>query len=463
MNKLKMTRLCLAMAATFCLGHAWAATEADAAKLGKELTPAGGEKAANKDGSIPAWVGAEAPAAGWAYGKKRVDFWKHKSEKPLFTIDASNVAKYADKLSPGQVAMVKQIKGYQMDVYPTHRSCGVPDFVADNTKKNVGKTHLSPDGWSLKEATVPGYPFPIPANGAEAMWNAKLRYRGLGVDMPSVITAVSPRKGSSEWIKAASEQTLYYPWGAKGSNNLSKVGNGVEYYTYFTYNAPAALAGQALAITNFLDQPASETFYYFPGQRRVRRMPSYAYDSPQIGMENQYTLDEPMVFNGPIDRFDWKIVGKKEMYVSYNAFGAFDFDKKFEDIAKNEFIDPSHRRYELHRVLVVEATVKAGTRHAAPKRTFYLDEDSWNLVGADDYDAQGKIWKVREGYLIPVYETGTCDVTAFSQYNLAEGRYVFDMHAVGTGKDQRWNVEANGPRYKSSFYTSENLRSISDR
>lgn len=454
--------LCLLVSALFGSSHVLAATEADAAKLGKELTPAGGEKAANKDGSIPAYVGAEPPAAGWAYGKKRVDFWKHKGEKALFSIDASNVDKYADKLSPGQVAMVKQVKGYRMDVYPTHRSCGVPDFVAENTKKNVGKTHVASDGWSMKEATVPGYPFPIPSSGIEAMWNSKLRYHGVGVEMPNVITAVSPRKGGTEWIKAFSEQTLYFPWGAKGSNSLAKA-NGVEYFTYFSYNAPTALAGQSLAITSFLDQASTETFYYFPGQRRVRRMPSYAYDSPQIGMENQYTLDEPMVFNGPMDRFDWKLVGKKEMYIAYNAFGIYDFDAKYEDVAKNDFIEPSHRRYELHRVWVVEATVKQGTRHAAPKRTFFLDEDSWNLVAADDYDAQGKIWKVREGYTIPVYETGTCDSLSMSQYNLAEGRYVFDMGSVGTGKDHRWQVEANGARYKPSFYTSENLRSISDR
>jgi len=112
---------------------------------------------------------------------------------------------------------------------------------------------------------------------------------------------------------------------------------------------------------------------------------------------------------------------------------------------------------------VIEATVKQGMRHTAPKRTFYLDEDSWNLVLAEDYDAQGKLFKVREGFLIPVYETGTCDVSAFVQYNLTEGRYVFDMHAAGTGSDVRWVTDPSGPRFKASFYTSDNLRSISTR
>ena len=436
---------------------------ADAARLGAELTPLGAEKAGNKDGSIPAWSGNEVQQMGWSYGKLRGEHFKHKDDKPTLTIDAANADKYAEHLSPGQLAMLKQIKGYSMQVYPTRRSCGAPDFVAANTKASVSTGKLAADGWGLKEATVPGIPFAMPATGIEAMWNAKKRYRGIGIDYKNVVTSVSPRKGSTEWIRAGQEFTAYMPWGAKGSTLLSKLPQ-VEYYAYFAYSSPTALAGQALSITYFLDQEGSETFYYFPGQRRVRRMPTYSYDSPQIGMENQYTLDEPFVFNGTLDRFDWKLVGKKELYVPYNAFGAYNFKGKFEDIAKPDFINPAQRRYELHRVWVVEATVKKGMRHTAPKRTYFLDEDSWNMVLADDYDAQGKLAKVREGFLIPVYETGTCDVSAFVQYNLNEGRYVFDMHAAGTGSDVRWLTEpGDSPRMKASFYTSDNLRAISDR
>lgn len=448
--------------ASLLLAVGGAARAADAAKLGTELTPAGAEKSSNKDGSIPAWSGNETQQSGWSFGKLRGEHFKYRADKPVVTIDASNADKYADKLSPGQLAMLKQVKGYRMDVYPSRRTCGIPDFVAENTKKNVGTAKIGADGWSLKEAVVPGIPFPMPADGTEAMWNAKMRYRGVGIDYKNVVTTVSPRKGGTEWIRAGQEFTAFVPWGAKGSQPLSKLPQ-VEYYAYFGYTSPAALAGQALVLTYFLDQPGSETFYYFPGQRRVRRMPTYAYDSPQIGMENQYTLDEPFVFNGTIDRFDWKLEGKKEIYVPYNAFGAYDFSGKVDDIMTPDFIDPGHRRYELHRVWVVQATVKQGMRHTAPKRTFYLDEDSWNLVLADDYDGQGKLTKVREGFLIPVYETGTCDVSAFVQENLSEGRYVFDMHAAGTGSDVHWLTEANGPRFKAGFYTSDNLRAISER
>jgi hypothetical protein len=442
-------------------GSVQAASEAEVAKLGKELTPVGAEKGANKDGSIPAWQGTEAPNAGWSYGKSRAEHWKHHDDKPLYSIDASNADKYADKLSPGQLQQLKQGKGYKMEVYPSRRTCGNPDFVADNTKKNATAAKLGADGWSLKEASVPGIPFPLPKTGTEAMWNVKMKYAGVGFEFPTLYTSLSPRQGASEWIDATSTQTYFFPWGKKGSTQLSSLPP-VEYYTYFGYKSPTALAGQALAITNYLDK-TNDVFYYFPGQRRVRRMPTYAYDAPQIGFENQYTMDEPRMFNGTIERFDWKLVGKKELIVGYNAFGMYDAKANFHDVAKNEGVASANRRYELHRVWVVEATVKPGVRHVAPKRTFYIDEDSWAIVVAEDYDAQGKLWKLREGFVIPVFETGSCDNPAFVQYNLIDNRYLVDQSSLGGGKDMRWFVEANDPKLKEGFYTSDNLRAISER
>ncbi|HET7864254.1 MAG TPA: DUF1329 domain-containing protein, partial [Burkholderiaceae bacterium] len=248
----------LTLLATALPGVGRPALAADAAQLDK-LTPAGAEREGNKDGSIPAWQGAEAPLPGWEWGKNRRASWKHAGEKPLFTIDAANADQHADKLSAGQLAMLKQRKDYRMDVFPSHRTCGVPDFVAANTRKNVGTAKIGEDGWSLKEATVPGFPFPIPANGLEAMWNAKMRYRGVGIDYKGTITAVSPRRGSTEWIRADSEQTLFIPWAVKGSNALSSFPP-VEFFVYFAYTAPTALAGQALAITQYLNQAENETF-----------------------------------------------------------------------------------------------------------------------------------------------------------------------------------------------------------
>lgn len=461
MKRPLLSRLGTLVAALALAGATFSAAAQNAADLGKSLTPVGAERAGNKDNTIPAWA-PERQDAGWTWGKPRLDHWKHKADKPLFSIDAANVDKHADKLAPAQVALVKQTKGYRMDVYPTRRSCAVPDFVAENTKKNVGFAKLAANGWALQDAVAPGVPFPMPANGTEAMWNVAMRYRGVAVEFKRGSTVVSPRKGSNEWIRYGFEQIMYVPWAEKGSRKLSEAGN-TRLHTWFTYLNPPALAGQAGMFSDFIDQSGTDAYYYFPGQRRVRRLPSYAYDAPQVGFENQYAMDEVQVFQGALDRFDWKLVGKKELLVPYNAFGAYDFNGSANDIAQADFINPTHRRYELHRVWVVEATVKSGVRHLAPKRTFYLDEDSWNAVLAEDYDGHGKLWKMREGFLIPVFETGSCDVAAFAQYNLADGRYLFDFHAAGTGTDVRWYAEPTGPRMKPNFFTPDNLRAISER
>jgi hypothetical protein len=433
----------------------------DAAKLGKELTGVGADPAAGSGGAIPAFAPAGALEPGWSPGKRRGDFFKFKGDKPLYSIDAGNVDQHVAKLSPGQVALIKQVKGYRMDVYPSRRTCANPDFVLDNTKKNVATAKLGADGWSLKDAVLPGIPFPMPANGAEAMWNSKLKYAGIGYEWPLNYVALSPRKGSSDWIRAGATQTYFYPWGKKGSTPLAQLPP-VEYYTYFAYESPTALAGQALAIVFYTDK-AGDTFYYFPGQRRVRRMPTYAYDAPQIGFENQYTMDEPRMFNGTMDRFDWKLVGKKELVVGYNGFGMYDPSVKLDSVLGAEMPAAEARRYELHRVWVVEATVKQGVRHVAPKRTFYLDEDSWSIVVAEDYDAQGKLWKLRESFVIPVQETGSCDNPAFVQHNLVDGRYLFDQSPLGAGKDMRWVVDSKEPKFSEGFYTPDNLRAISER
>ncbi|NPT40997.1 DUF1329 domain-containing protein [Paraburkholderia sp. 1N] len=413
--------------------------------------------------SIPASPVRDTPDAGWAPGKVRGDYWKYRNEKPLFSITAANVDQYAAKLSPGQLALFKQIKNYRMDVYPTHRNCSFPDWVQDNTKKNAaGSAKLDASGDYLASATLPGLPFPEAKNGQEAIWNYLTRYRGVGAQWSKVNTVVSPRPGASEWISTTSKQTLYFPWGKKGANEVGK--DTSLYSIFFAYDSPAALAGQGLVqITNVASNEAP-AYYYFPGQRRVRRMPSYDYDAPQIGFENQYTVDEPWLFNGSIDRFDWKLVGKKEMYVPYNDFSMYDFKKNFGDVFSPDQVNANARRYELHRVYVVEATLKASMRHISQKKVLYLDEDTYLALAGEDYDAQGKLWKTKESYPIPVWELGgTCDVEPFAQYNLTSGRYVTDQNVVGTGADVRYYDASSDPAFSADFYTSENLRSISER
>lgn len=453
--KKHMLRVGMAVMCSGTLAMAWGQSSGD-------LTISGAEKAASQDGAIPAYSGQDAPLPGWSQGKQRGDFWKYKDEKPLLTITEANLNKYSDKLTPGQLALFKQIKGYQMDVFPTHRNCGYPDFVRENTIKNKEAAKLDATGDHLQTAVMPGLPFPAAKSGQEAIWNYLSRYRGVGIRMAKMHTVVSPRPGGSDWIDEVAPETLYFPWGKKGSTVIN--GSDSLFSIYFNVESPAALAGQAMVQTYYFANSDAPAYYYFPGQRRVRRLPSYNYDAPQIGFENQYAVDEPWLFNGDIDRFNWKLVGKKAIYVPYNDFGMYDFKKNADEIRKPDHIDPSARRYELHRVYVVEATLKPNMRHASQKKVFYLDEDTYLILAAEDYDGQGKLWKTKESYPIPVWELGgSCDVEPFTQYNLTSGRYVNDQSVVGAGVDFEWFGSSSDSRFSQDYYTAENLRSMSER
>ncbi len=80
-----------------------------------------------------------------------------------------NVDKPADKLSPGQIKLIKAKKGYRMNAYSSHRERAAPDWVQANTKKNAAEVKLDPTGGHVRHAALPDMPFPVPKNGVEAM------------------------------------------------------------------------------------------------------------------------------------------------------------------------------------------------------------------------------------------------------------------------------------------------------
>ncbi len=442
---------------------AFAAVSADeAAHLGKDLTPVGAEKAGNKDGTIPAWEGKDEPLPGWVWGKNRKNFSRFKDEKPLFTITAANVDKYAAGLSPNQIYALKTIKDYSMEVYPSHRNCGVPAVSEALAKQNATEAKMADDGWGLAHAKAGGTPFPIPKTGAEAMWNALLRVNGIGFEIPKGFSIISPRPGTDEFSTYQWKLYNYWPGGRTGGQNVEDDG-GIEFYQYYGYSAPPALAGQALLAITPVDREI-ESYYYYPGQRRVRRMPAYVFDTPLIGFENEYLYDEEMMLFTSLQRYDYKLVGKRELYIPNNAFGGFDIDAKQDDVFKKDWINPDYRRYELHRVWVVEATVKEGARHIYPHRTYYLDEDTWDPVVIDDYDVAGKPAKVREASQIPVWEIGgTCAYGGYVMNNFTSGRYLSDYTVAAQGVDMQWFQTSDKPMFTPAFYTPEALRAMMER
>src|SRR5687768_646749 len=120
MTGMRWWAIVLAMCVALPAGAKVSKEEAD--KLKGELMPIGGEKAANKDGTIPAWDGGLTKSPACYKGPPARYCDPFTEDKPKFVITAQNVAQYKDKLSVGQLAMFRKYPTYKMKVYGTRRT-----------------------------------------------------------------------------------------------------------------------------------------------------------------------------------------------------------------------------------------------------------------------------------------------------------------------------------------------------
>jgi hypothetical protein len=377
------------------------AIAADATLLDARLTPLGGERAGNAAGTIPAWTGGitQAPAGYAGAGTRHVD--PYAADKPLFTITRANLDQYREHLTPGQIALFNTWpNSYSMPVYPTRRSASAPQWVYDNTRVNAAKARLVGDGNGFVDA-YGGIPFPIPENGVQAVWNHIARYRGTYVVRRASEVAVQ-RNGSYSPI-TSQQEALFRVYDPKGS--YAGLDNILFYYLSFT-RSPARLAGSAVLVHETLDQiqEPRQAWAYSAGQRRVRRAPSLAYDTPIPNSDGLRTADDTDMFNGSPDRYDWKLLGKREIYIPYNNYRVSSPDITYRQLLQPGHLNPAYTRHELHRVWVVEGRLKSTARHVYSRRTLYLDEDSWQVAVADQYDGRGELWRVSMAYLKNYYE-----------------------------------------------------------
>ena len=424
----------------------------EAARLDRDLTPMGAERAGNAAGTIPAWTGgiAEAPA-GYAPGKHHPDPFA--ADAPLYTITAANADQYQAQLTAGNLALLKAYPSYKIVVYPTHRSASYPQYIYDATRKTAVEAQLAPNANGVLNA-VNGIPFPIPASAEEVLWNHLLRFRG--VSAVRVISQAAPTRGG-DYTLVRFEEEFLFPYVQEGMTP-EKLDNIVFFFKQAVVE-PARLAGSILLVHETLDQikePRS-AWIYNTGQRRVRRAPQVAYDGPGTAADGLRTSDQLDMFNGALDRYEWKLLGKREMIVPYNSYRLHSDQVKAKDILTPLHINQDLARYELHRVWVVEANVKPGTSHLYPRRTFYVDEDSWQILAVDQYDARGQLWRLSEAHCINYYDLPTFWSTLEVHTDLISGRYL----AYGLDNENRmyqFNVKRSSQDYAPSSLRADGLR-----
>lgn len=420
--------------------------------LAAGLTPLGAEKAGNAAGTIPAWDGGlTKPPAGYVPGRHYVDPFA--ADKPLFTITQQNAAQYASQLSDGHKAMLKAYGSFTMHVYPTRRSAAAPQRIYDAVARNIARAKLVNNGNGV-DGAIGGTPFPMPKNGSEAIWNHLLRYRGDAIGRR--MAQAAPTRGGQFTPVLFDEQTqvLY----ALPNMTSEALGNRILYFKQ-AVTAPARLAGGILLVHETLDQVKKprDAWLYNPGQRRVRRAPQVAYDNPGTAADNMRTSDQLDMFNGAPDRYDWKLVGKREIFVPYNAYRLQDPKLKYKDIVTPLHMNPEHLRYELHRVWVVEATLRAGERHVYKKRVFYLDEDSWQALVVDQYDNRDQLWRVSEGHAMTFYNVPTLWTSAEVHVDLQAGRYLV-MGLFNETRPHDFNIRVTEADFTADALRREGVR-----
>jgi hypothetical protein len=387
------------------------------------LTPLGAERAGNTAGTIPAWEGGiSRPPSGYKPGEHHVDPFP--DDQPHLTITADNLDVHADRLSPGQQALLRaNPDSWYLQVYPTRRTASYPEWVYDAVRDNARTARLLTAGkGGVAEANVSS-PFPVPASGVEAVWNHILRWRGIRIQRSFGQAAVTRR---GRYTVTLSQQDFAFPYAAHPGDPLRSEFPNLLLAIKGKTIQPGLLSGDGTLVLEPIDQTSAprKTWIYSRNLRRILRQPHFANAFPASNTDGLRTIDEFDMFNGSPAQYDWQLKGKQELYIPYNAYRIHAADLGNEDIIQNRHINPAHARYELHRVWVVEGTLKPGMKHIYSRRVFYIDEDSWQIAVMDSYDQDGKLWRTAEAHALNYYEVPVLWSTLEVYYDLQEQRYL---------------------------------------
>jgi len=200
-----------------------------------------------------------------------------------------------------------------------------------------------------------------------------------------------------------------------------------------------------------------KAWLYDAGKRRLKRAPQLIYNNPVGASDGLATTDQLGGFNGPNDRFNYKLLGKKEVYVPYNPYRQASKEATLDKVIRADGrFNQDYSRYELHRVWIIDATLKEGTDHDYGRRVYYLDEDSWEVMLADVYDRRLELWRYWESHILYYYDIQFPIAVAQLQYDLNAHR----MFAVITDKDKAPDFKWRAP---DKFFTPAALRRRGNR
>ena len=297
-------------------GAGAAVTAQEAGALGTTSTGVGAEQAGSADGRIPAYTGGlpTTPASGPHGDTRLADPFA--DEKPLRVITGSDLGNAEAELTAGTLALLRSHPRFRVDVYPTHRTMAFPEWLLANTRRNATDARLGDDGLMVENA-LPGVPFPIPKDGREVMWNHRLHYMGRAMEMKydSWLVNGSGQANLTSTVESVWEFPVFDP-----KRTLPLRPDDALFRWKVDYSGPQRRAGEAMLLIDSVDpvKDPRQTWIYFPGQRRVRRV-DLPDDAPHSSSSGTYANDDVFVYTGVLERFELKLLGKRAMIVPYNT------------------------------------------------------------------------------------------------------------------------------------------------
>ena len=383
------------------------------------MTAVGAEAAASNDRVVPAYSEGLRRFAERRRPKRgeRLDH-PFAADAPLFTVDRNSMKAHSALLSEGHKHLLRQHARYRMAVYPSRRSVSFPSVIEQASLANEMSARLV-DADEIAGVHM-GVPFRRPKTGVEVIWNHRLRYRGQANDWV-YNRGVRHESGDLEINQARWKFLAHY----NRVTSTSQTARDDLIYQALLLIEPAEEYPQFQIVAHEALSPGvtrRKLWGNISPRSKTTLIPG---DNDALGIFSRKIRFGDMfdVFSGITDAYVYKLIGKREMIVPYNAFAfSVDVGLRPEDVLTPDHPNPDFARYEHHRVWVVEASLRQGKGHTFDRRVFYVDEDSWAILMVDCY-TDGELVRFQEGHLLPVYPTESVAYAPHVVYQFDIPRY----------------------------------------
>lgn len=400
-------------------------------QLGKTLTPIGAEAAGNGQ-DIPTWQGGlRQPPASYKEGGPLVTPAQIANDQPIEVITQDNYARFAYALSAGHQQLLAKYASYKMRVFASRRTAAYPKPIYTWTEYNARRATLTHDN-SVRGARV-GFPFPLPLNpasgknpAAKIMMNHRLRYQGNTVIRGNDRMVISPF--GTMGLSKSEERLRFFYSDTEHGRKYAKLKHTRDLLFKYSgkFTAPPPILGQIRLQHEYINaSPLHRRVWVAKkGDAKPSQLPTHGFDTPVDGTQGVQFADQVDMFSGSLERYQWKLAGKREMLIAHNAYAGTDRTLHYRQIITPRHFNQDLARYEKHRVWVIEASLREGENHIFGKRVFYVNEDCWCVAMVDNYDKSGRLYRFQEAHLVNLYFGPSIGASPELIYDFKTGVYL---------------------------------------